>query len=126
WAESRPPVARPSSDIQSLPHCRSRRGLDGSGAQTIDRAVSITCPQRATDPTAMHVASCITCRTDSPPVLRPLGIFVRNLMNLQNDTETLALMKFGAGQRVPRAEDPTLLRGHGCYTDDVKLEGQAY
>jgi carbon-monoxide dehydrogenase large subunit len=47
-------------------------------------------------------------------------------MNLQNGTETLALMKFGTGQRVPRAEDPTLLRGQGCYTDDVKLERQAY
>jgi carbon-monoxide dehydrogenase large subunit len=47
-------------------------------------------------------------------------------MNLQNDTETLALMKFGAGQRVPRAEDPILLRGQGSYTDDIKLEGEAY
>jgi carbon-monoxide dehydrogenase large subunit len=47
-------------------------------------------------------------------------------MNLQNDTETLALMKFGTGQRVPRSEDPILLRGQGSYTDDVKVEGEAY
>jgi carbon-monoxide dehydrogenase large subunit len=47
-------------------------------------------------------------------------------MNLQNDSETLAVMKFGTGQRVPRAEDPILLRGQGCYTDDIKLEGEAY
>jgi carbon-monoxide dehydrogenase large subunit len=47
-------------------------------------------------------------------------------MNLQNETESLALMQFGIGQRLPRAEDPTLVRGQGCYTDDVKLEGEAY
>src|SRR5690349_15755258 len=47
-------------------------------------------------------------------------------MNLQHDSETLALMKFGAGQRVPRAEDPVLLRGQGRYTDDLKLPDQTY
>jgi len=38
----------------------------------------------------------------------------------------LSLSKFGVGQPVPRAEDPTLLRGQGCYTDDVGRPGQAY
>src|SRR5579864_7982090 len=38
----------------------------------------------------------------------------------------LALMKFGVGQPVPRKEDPTLLRGEGRYTDDIKLPGQAH
>src|SRR5687767_4694195 len=38
----------------------------------------------------------------------------------------LALMMFGVGQPVPRKEDPTLLRGHGRYTDDINLSGQAY
>jgi carbon-monoxide dehydrogenase large subunit len=47
-------------------------------------------------------------------------------MNLQHDTEALALMKFGAGQRVSRAEDPFLLRGQGRYTDDLKLPNQTY
>src|SRR3990167_190131 len=42
------------------------------------------------------------------------------------DDTGLALMKFGVGQPVPRSEDPTLLRGEGCYTDDVNLPGQAY
>ena len=40
--------------------------------------------------------------------------------------ERLAVEKFAVGQSVPRSEDPMLLRGHGCYTDDVSLPGQAY
>jgi aerobic carbon-monoxide dehydrogenase large subunit len=47
-------------------------------------------------------------------------------MNLQSDPHSLALMKFGIGQPVRRTEDPTLVRGEGCYTDDVKLPGEAY
>jgi carbon-monoxide dehydrogenase large subunit len=35
-------------------------------------------------------------------------------------------MKFGIGQPVPRTEDPTLVRGHGSYTDDVKLPNEVY
>ena len=42
------------------------------------------------------------------------------------DTIDPALLKFGLGQGVTRKEDPTLLRGEGRYTDDVKLPGQAY
>src|SRR3977135_4143211 len=42
------------------------------------------------------------------------------------DDTSLALMKFGVGQPVPRKEDPTLLRGQGRYTDDVHLPGQAH
>src|SRR5258705_4940003 len=42
------------------------------------------------------------------------------------DDASLALMKFGVGQPVPRKEDPTLLRGEGRYTDDVNLPGQAH
>jgi len=37
-----------------------------------------------------------------------------------------AILKFGAGQPVPRNEDPRLLRGAGCYTADVSVPGQAY
>ena len=47
-------------------------------------------------------------------------------MNLQNDPHSLALMKFGIGQPVPRTEDPTLVRGAGRYTDDVKLPNEAH
>src|SRR5712691_6705428 len=47
-------------------------------------------------------------------------------MNLQNDPHSLALMKFGIGQPVRRTEDPTLVRGAGRYTDDVKLPNEAY
>ena len=47
-------------------------------------------------------------------------------MNLQNDPQSFALMKFGIGQPVPRTEDPTLVRGEGRYTDDIKLAGEAY
>jgi carbon-monoxide dehydrogenase large subunit len=47
-------------------------------------------------------------------------------MNLQNDPNDFALMKFGIGQPVPRTEDPTLVRGEGCYTDDIKLKDEAY
>ncbi|MEK7688012.1 MAG: xanthine dehydrogenase family protein molybdopterin-binding subunit, partial [Pseudomonadota bacterium] len=42
------------------------------------------------------------------------------------DDTSLALMKFGVGQPVPRSEDPKLLRGEGRYTDDINLPGQAY
>jgi carbon-monoxide dehydrogenase large subunit len=47
-------------------------------------------------------------------------------MNLQNDPQNFALMKFGIGQPVRRTEDPMLVRGEGCYTDDIKLTGEAY
>ncbi len=38
----------------------------------------------------------------------------------------LSLTKFGIGQPVRRSEDPTLVRGEGCYADDISLPGQAY
>ena len=47
-------------------------------------------------------------------------------MNVHDDPHSLALMKFGIGQPVPRTEDPVLVRGAGCYTDDLKLAGEAY
>ena len=47
-------------------------------------------------------------------------------MNVHNDPHSLALMKFGIGQSVTRTEDPVLVRGAGCYTDDLKLAGEAY
>jgi len=47
-------------------------------------------------------------------------------MNLQNDPQSFALMKFGIGQPVRRTEDPMLVRGEGCYTDDIKVTGEAY
>ena len=47
-------------------------------------------------------------------------------MNLQKDPQSFALMKFGIGQPVRRTEDPMLVRGEGCYTDDIKLTGEAY
>src|SRR5438132_10498767 len=47
-------------------------------------------------------------------------------MNLQNDPQAFAVIKFGIGQPVPRSEDPILVRGEGCYTDDVKLPDEAY
>ena len=34
--------------------------------------------------------------------------------------------RFAVGQPVPRHEDPVLLRGEGQYTDDLRLDGQAY
>ena len=34
--------------------------------------------------------------------------------------------KFAIGQSVARTEDPRLLRGEGCFTDDFNLPGQAY
>jgi len=47
-------------------------------------------------------------------------------MNVHDDPNSLALMKFGIGQPVPRSEDPVLVRGAGSYTDDLHLAGQAY
>jgi len=38
----------------------------------------------------------------------------------------LSLTKFGIGQPVPRSEDPKLVRGEGCYADDVSRSRQAY
>ncbi|MBV9114666.1 MAG: xanthine dehydrogenase family protein molybdopterin-binding subunit, partial [Hyphomicrobiales bacterium] len=43
-----------------------------------------------------------------------------------HDAEQLAAMKFGVGQPVRRGEDPVLVRGEGCYTDDINLPGQLY
>ena len=57
---------------------------------------------------------------------RAIACSRNRFMNLQNDPQSLALMKFGIGQPVPRTEDPTLVRGHGCYTDDIKLPREAY
>ena len=47
-------------------------------------------------------------------------------MNVQDDPNSWAVQKFGIGQPVPRTEDPILVQGHGRYTDDVSLTGQAY
>jgi carbon-monoxide dehydrogenase large subunit len=47
-------------------------------------------------------------------------------MNVQDPATNWAVQKFGIGQPVPRTEDPTLVRGRGNYTDDVKLPGEAY
>jgi aerobic carbon-monoxide dehydrogenase large subunit len=47
-------------------------------------------------------------------------------MNLQNDPHRLAVMKFAISQPVRRTEDPVLVRGAGCYTDDVRLAGEAH
>src|SRR5262249_6123579 len=42
-------------------------------------------------------------------------------------TETaLSLTKFGIGQPVRRNEDPKLVRGEGCYTDDLSRPRQAF
>jgi aerobic carbon-monoxide dehydrogenase large subunit len=38
----------------------------------------------------------------------------------------LSLTKFGVGQPVRRSEDPKLVRGEGCYTDDVSRPGEVY
>jgi aerobic carbon-monoxide dehydrogenase large subunit len=47
-------------------------------------------------------------------------------MDDQTTEAVLSLTKFGIGQPVPRGEDPKLVRGEGCYTDDVSRSGQAY
>jgi carbon-monoxide dehydrogenase large subunit len=47
-------------------------------------------------------------------------------MNLQKTADDWAVEKYAVGQPVPRSEDPILVRGAGCYTDDVSLPGQAY
>jgi len=47
-------------------------------------------------------------------------------MDQRTQDATLALTQFGIGQPVPRTEDPTLVRGHGRYTDDINLASQAY
>jgi carbon-monoxide dehydrogenase large subunit len=43
-----------------------------------------------------------------------------------HDADQLAAMKFGVGQPVRRSEDPVLVRGEGCYTDDIDVAGQLY
>jgi carbon-monoxide dehydrogenase large subunit len=47
-------------------------------------------------------------------------------MTIHDDPNSWALQKFAIGQPVPRTEDPVLVQGHGTYTDDVNLDGQAY
>ena len=36
------------------------------------------------------------------------------------------MAKFGLSQSVRRVEDPRLLTGRGCYTDDIAMPGQAH
>jgi carbon-monoxide dehydrogenase large subunit len=47
-------------------------------------------------------------------------------MNVQDRQNTFDLEKYGVGQPVRRTEDPILVQGHGRYTDDLSLPGQAY
>jgi carbon-monoxide dehydrogenase large subunit len=47
-------------------------------------------------------------------------------MNVQDRQNTFDLDKYGVGQPVRRTEDPVLVQGHGRYTDDLNLPGQAY
>lgn len=42
------------------------------------------------------------------------------------ETQLATHGKFGVGQPVARNEDPKLVRGRGCYTDDLNLPGQAH
>jgi carbon-monoxide dehydrogenase large subunit len=57
---------------------------------------------------------------------QPAGREAGKLSDAELTAEKLAIEKFAVGQSVPRSEDPMLLRGQGCYTDDVSLPGQAY
>src|SRR5437763_2278184 len=47
-------------------------------------------------------------------------------MNVQDRPDAFDLNKYGVGQPVPRTEYPTLVQGHGRYTDDLTLPKQAY
>src|SRR4051812_23423131 len=47
-------------------------------------------------------------------------------MNVQDRSNTFDLDKYGVGQPVRRTEDPVLVQGHGRYTDDLGLPGQAH
>ncbi len=42
------------------------------------------------------------------------------------DTSLMTAGKFGVGQSVPRNEDPKLVRGRGCYTDDLAFPDQLH
>lgn len=43
-----------------------------------------------------------------------------------SDIDDSPITKYAIGQSVTRSEDPRLLRGDGCYSDDFSLPGQAY
>ncbi|MGA7389205.1 MAG: xanthine dehydrogenase family protein molybdopterin-binding subunit [Pseudolabrys sp.] len=47
-------------------------------------------------------------------------------MDDRTSETALSLTKFGVGQPVRRSDDPKLVRGEGCYTDDLSRPGQAY
>ncbi len=47
-------------------------------------------------------------------------------MNMQDRSNTFDLNKYGVGQPVRRTEDPVLVQGHGRYTDDLTMAGEAY
>jgi carbon-monoxide dehydrogenase large subunit len=47
-------------------------------------------------------------------------------MDVPFDPALLTDEKFAVGQPVSRKEDPILLRGEGCYTDDLNRPGQLY
>jgi carbon-monoxide dehydrogenase large subunit len=43
-----------------------------------------------------------------------------------SEASELSFEKYSIGQSVSRLEDPRLLRGEGCYSDDFNLPGQAF
>src|SRR5690606_37515138 len=51
----------------------------------------------------------------------------RSTLSMPDDHDlSLAHLKLGIGQPVPRKEDPKLVTGRGRFTDDVDLPGQVY
>ena len=47
-------------------------------------------------------------------------------MNMRVSQTDWSTNLHGVGKSLPRKEDETLVRGAGCYTDDLSLEGQLY
>jgi carbon-monoxide dehydrogenase large subunit len=45
---------------------------------------------------------------------------------MHTELNDLALQKFALGQPAPRSEDPALVQGQGCYTDDLTFSGQVH
>src|SRR4029079_16819623 len=120
----------PRRPLKAFPHAEAcgstaRRGSLTSAASLPEAAGRATL---RSEQNMARTAGC-ACVSGSGPISQhecfppaDRAIQASRCMNIQDTAKT----KYAIGQPVPRKEDATLLRGHGRYTDDINLPGQAH